>query len=412
MKNEMTYQAVEKEVPFWKSKNWRLGAMGFLFDAFDVALFSFALVLLAEEWGLDAQQKGLLGSINSLGMALGAILAGSLADRWGRRIIFMGTLLLFGLGTSISALATGFWMMILFRLLIGLGLGGEVPIAAAYVSETARSSEKGRAVVMAESFWAVGWILASLVSYFIMPEYGWRIAFLIGGIPALYAVYLRRNLGESQVFLQAKAARKTEVPLRRLFSTPFRRGTITLWVLWFTINFAYYGMFLWLPSIVLDKGFSLVQSFGYTVAMTLMQLPGYLMAAWLIEIIGRRWVLTIFIVGTAISAYGFGASGSLATLLLFGGALNFFNLGAWGALYAYTPEIYPSLLRARGSGYASGFGRLGSIIAPYTVGFLLAAQLETSQIFWMFFAVLMIGGLTVFLIGPETKGRSVEEVHL
>lgn len=412
MKNEMTYQAVEKEVPFWKSKNWRLGAMGFLFDAFDVALFSFALVLLAEEWGLDAQQKGLLGSINSLGMALGAILAGSLADRWGRRIIFMGTLLLFGLGTSISALATGFWMMILFRLLIGLGLGGEVPIAAAYVSETARSSEKGRAVVMAESFWAVGWILASLVSYFIMPEYGWRIAFLIGGIPALYAVYLRRNLGESQVFLQAKAARKTEVPLRRLFSTPFRRGTITLWVLWFTINFAYYGMFLWLPSIVLDKGFSLVQSFGYTVAMTLMQLPGYLMAAWLIEIIGRRWVLTIFIVGTAISAYGFGASGSLATLLLFGGALNFFNLRAWGALYAYTPEIYPSLLRARGSGYASGFGRLGSIIAPYTVGFLLTAQLETSQIFWMFFAVLMIGGLTVFLIGPETKGRSVEEVHL
>lgn len=412
MKNEMTYQAVEKEVPFWKSKSWRLGAMGFLFDAFDVALFSFALVLLAEEWGLDAQQKGLLGSINSLGMALGAVLAGSLADRWGRRIIFMGTLLLFGLGTSISALATGFWMMMVFRLLIGLGLGGEVPIAAAYVSETARSSEKGRAVVMAESFWAVGWILASLISYFIMPEYGWRIAFLMGGIPALYAVYLRRNLGESQVFLQAKAARKTEVPLRQLFSTPFRRGTITLWVLWFTINFAYYGMFLWLPSIVLDKGFSLVQSFGYTVAMTLMQLPGYLMAAWLIEIIGRRWVLTIFIVGTAISAYGFGASGSLATLLLFGGALNFFNLGAWGALYAYTPEIYPSLLRARGSGYASGFGRLGSIIAPYTVGFLLAAHLETSQIFWMFFAVLMIGGLTVFLIGPETKGRRVEELHL
>ena len=119
MKNEMTYQAVEKEVPFWKSKSWRLGAMGFLFDAFDVALFSFALVLLAEEWGLDAQQKGLLGSINSLGMALGAVLAGSLADRWGRRIIFMGTLLLFGLGTSISALATGFWMMILFRLQIG-----------------------------------------------------------------------------------------------------------------------------------------------------------------------------------------------------------------------------------------------------------------------------------------------------
>lgn len=392
-------------LPFWKNRNWALGAMGFLFDAFDVALFSFALALFASEWGLDATQKGLLGSVNSLGMAVGAVLAGWLADRSGRRIVFLGTLLLFGFGTSASVLATGFWTMVLFRFAIGLGLGGEVPIAATYVSETARESEKGRAVVMAESFWAVGWILAALVSYFVMPNFGWRIAFLMGGIPALYAVYLRRNLRESSAYMRAKAEKKTHVPLRQLFSGELKKGTVTVWVLWFTINFAYYGMFLWLPSIVLSKGFSLVQSFGYTLSMTLMQLPGYLLAAWLIERIGRKRVLTTFIVGTAISAYGFGASGSLATLLLFGSGLNFFNLGAWGALYAYTPELYPPLLRARGSGFAAGFGRIGSVIAPYTVGFLMSAQFATSDIFWLFFAVLMIGGLTVLAIGPETKGR-------
>ncbi|MDY0322626.1 MAG: MFS transporter [Candidatus Carbobacillus sp.] len=180
---------------------------------------------------------------------------------------------------------------------------------------------------------------------------------------------------------------------------------MTVWVLWFTINFAYYGMLLWLRSIVLSKGFSLVQSFGYTLSMTFMQLPGYLLAAWLIERIGRKRVLTTFIVVTANSAYGFGASGSLATLLLFGSGLNFFNLGAWGALYTYTSELYPPLLRARGSGFAAGFGRIGSVIVPYTVGFLMSAQFETSDICWLFFAVLMIGGLTVLSIGPETKGQ-------
>jgi putative MFS transporter len=405
---QVTLEARQETVPFWKSKNWALGAIGFLFDAFDVALFSFALVLFAQEWGLDAAQKGLLGSVNSLGMAVGAMLAGVFADRWGRRVIFLGTLLLFGLGTSISALATGFWVMLLFRLIIGIGLGGEVPIAATYVSETARETEKGRAVVMAESFWAIGWILASLVSYFIMPEYGWRIALLTGGLPALYVVYLRRNLRESQVYIRAKEKSKSVIPLRQLFSSEYKKGTVTLWVLWFTINFAYYGMFLWLPSIVLSKGFSLVQSFEYTLAMTFMQLPGYMLAAWLIERIGRKYVLTVFIVGTAICAYGFGASESLGILLLFGGGLNFFNLGAWGALYAYTPEIYPSLLRARGSGFASGFGRLGSIIAPYIVGFLISLQFETAQIFWIFVAVLMIGALTVYFIGPETKSMGKE----
>lgn len=409
MNSEKVAVATQGTTPFWKSKNWSLGALGFLFDAFDVALFSFALVLFAQEWGLDAAQKGVLASVNSLGMALGAMLAGALADRWGRRMIFMGTLLLFGLGTSVSALATGFWMMLLFRLLIGIGLGGEVPIAATYVSETARPSERGRAVVMAESFWAIGWILASLVSYFIMPEYGWRIAMLIGGIPALYVVYLRRNLGESRVYVQAKERASSTVPLRRLFEAQFRRGTVTLWVLWFTINFAYYGMFLWLPSIVLDKGFSLVQSFEYTLLMTLMQLPGYMLAAWLIERIGRKYVLTLFILGTAICAYGFGSSDSLLTLLIFGGGLNFFNLGAWGALYAYTPEIYPPLLRARGSGFASGFGRIGSIIAPYIVGFLISLQFDTAHIFWIFFAVLLVGALTVYAIGPETKTKVMAE---
>ena len=406
---KMAIGVQHESTPFWKSKNWALGALGFLFDAFDVALFSFALVLFAQEWGLTAEQRGILASVNSLGMALGAMLAGALADRWGRRVIFMTTLLLFGLGTSVSVLATGFWMMLIFRLLIGIGLGGEVPIVATYVSETAQPHERGRAVVMAESFWAIGWILASFVSYFIMPDYGWRVALLIGGIPALYVVYLRRNLRESQAYVQAKERSAATVPLRQLFEAQYRRGTVTLWVLWFTINFAYYGMFLWLPSIVLEKGFSLVQSFEYTFLMTLLQLPGYMLAAWLIERIGRKKVLTLFILGTAICAYGFGSSESLPTLLLFGGGLNFFNLGAWGALYAYTPEIYPALLRARGSGFASGFGRIGSIIAPYIVGFLLSLQFDTAHVFWVFFAVLMVGALTVYFIGPETKNGALAD---
>jgi putative MFS transporter len=161
--------------------------------------------------------------------------------------------------------------------------------------------------------------------------------------------------------------------LTTLWKPEFRMRTASLWLVWLCVNFAYYGAFIWIPSILVDAGFGLVRSFGFTLIITLAQIPGYAAAAWLIEVWGRRATLSVFLAGSAVSAVVFGTATSEAGIIAAGMALSFFNLGAWGALYAVSPEIYPTSLRATGSGWAAGVGRIASIVAPLTVPVLLAA---------------------------------------
>jgi putative MFS transporter len=169
------------------------------------------------------------------------------------------------------------------------------------------------------------------------------------------------------------AATTTRERLAALWSSEFRGRTASLWLVWFCVNFSYYGAFIWIPSILVSQGYDLVRSFGFTLIITLAQLPGYAAAAWLVEVWGRRATLSVFLVGSAVSAVFFGTASTEAAVIVAGMALSFFNLGAWGALYAVTPELYPTSLRATGSGWAAGVGRIASIIAPLTVPVLLVA---------------------------------------
>lgn len=388
--------------PFWRTWPWWVGSLGFFFDSFDVLLFSYVLPVVTNEWSLDPQTRGWLLSSGSLGMALGALVAGLFADRYGRRLIFLATMLLFSLGTGSLALATSVGVMLVLRFVIGVGLGGELPIAATYVSESAPPQERGRAVVLAESFWALGSLVAAIIGRLAVPTLGWRGTVLIGALPAVIALVLRRTIQESEVFREVM--QEDRPPLLALLAPNARRRTLVLWALWIIINFAYYGIFLWLPSLMVERGFSLVQSFEYVLLMTIAQVPGYFSAAWLIERVGRRFVLSTYLLGTAAAAYGFGQAGSTEWLLFFGAWVNFFNLGAWGALYAYTPELYPTVLRARGSGVAATLGRLAAVIAPSVVGILLANGMSQSVLFSLFFGVLLAGVIVMVFWGPETKG--------
>jgi putative MFS transporter len=180
-----------------------------------------------------------------------------------------------------------------------------------------------------------------------------------------------------------------------------------LWILWFCVVFSYYGMFLWLPSVMVLKGFSLIKSFQYVLIMTLAQLPGYFTAAWFIEKFGRKFVLTTYLVGTALSAYFFGTAESLTLLLASGIFLSFFNLGAWGALYAYTPEQYPTAVRGTGAGMAASFGRIGGILGPLLVGYLVAQDTPMTMIFSIFCVSILIGVLAVIVLGKETKAKKL-----
>lgn len=379
--------------------------MSWLFDAMDVGIISFIVAALTVAWGLTPEQVGWLTSINSIGMAVGAAMAGILADRYGRKAILLTTLLIFSLATGLSALATSFAVLCLLRFIAGFGLGGELPVASTLVSESMPASDRGRAVVLLESFWAGGWILAALIAYFVIPKYGWQAAFVIGAVPALYAVYLRKAISDSPRHI---ANRSKETPsftrnLASIWTKEHRKSTVMLWVLWFTVVFSYYGMFLWLPTVMVMKGFSLIKSFEYVLIMTLAQLPGYFTAAYFIERYGRKFVLVLYLSMTALSALWFGSAGSLAPLLTAGILLSFFNLGAWGGLYAYTPELYPTRIRSTGAGMAASCGRVGGIVAPLLVGLLVKNGVSLTWIFSMFFIVILIGVLTVAFFGPETR---------
>ncbi|GAC91105.1 MAG: MFS transporter [Anoxybacillus sp.] len=385
-----------------------IAGLGWLFDAMDVGMLSFIIAALQKEWNLTAEQMGWIGSINSIGMAVGALVFGLLADRIGRKQVFIITLLLFSIGSGLSALATTLTVFLILRFIIGMGLGGELPVASTLVSESVPAHERGKIVVLLESFWAGGWLLAALISFFVIPSYGWQMALILGAVPALYAIYLRINLPDSQKFIATKTEhRSVWQNIADVWAKPYAKQTTMLWILWFMVVFSYYGMFLWLPSVMVMKGFSLIKSFEYVLIMTLAQLPGYFSVAWLIERIGRKAVLVIYLIGTALSAYFFGNAETVVALMTFGALLSFFNLGAWGALYAYTPEQYPTVIRATGAGMAASFGRIGGILGPLLVGYLVAQKVSITMIFAMFCIAIFIGALAVLFLGKETKQQEL-----
>ncbi len=383
--------------------------LGWALDAMDVGLISFVIASLAVQWNLEPSQTAWIASIGFVGMAIGATVGGLLADRFGRRQVFAVTLLVYGLATGASALVGGLVALLVLRFLVGLGLGAELPVASTYVSEFAPARMRGRLIVILEAFWAIGWTAAALIGFLVIPgsDDGWRWAFALGTIPAAYALVIRWGLPESARWLARRgrsaeadavvrsfesaagvvepadievrpdtapaAAESARERLAALWSAEFRVRTACLWLVWFCVNFSYYGAFIWIPSILVSQGYDLVRSFGFTLIITLAQLPGYAVAAWLIEVWGRRLTLSVFLAGSAVSAIFFGTAATEPTVIATGMALSFFNLGAWGALYAVTPEMYPTSLRATGSGWAAGIGRLASIVAPLTVPLLLAA---------------------------------------
>jgi putative MFS transporter len=433
------------ELPFTR-KHGRLlvgSGLGWALDALDVGLLSFVIAQLAVVWSSDKGALAFVASAGFAGMAIGAAVGGSLSDRLGRKTVFALTLLVYGLATGVSALSWSVGALLVLRFVVGLGLGAELPVASTLVSEFSPRRIRGRVVVLLEAFWAVGSIAAALVGYLVIPtsDDGWRWALLIGALPALYAVFVRLRMPESVRFLESRgrhdeaertvrafeeaagvpapapatASTGAQAPAPRasaaaLLRDGLRRRTVAIWIVWFMTNFSYYGAFVWLPTLLVEAGFPLVKSFEYTLLITLAQLPGYAASAWLIERWGRRGTLALFLLGSAVAAtaFGFGAvSGSATQIVVSGMFLSFFNLGAWGALYAVTPELYPTRLRGTGAGWAAGVGRIASIAAPLTVPPLLVLG-GTPVLFAVFGGVFVVAAVAALAL-PELRGTRLAE---
>lgn len=398
-----------KKKPITRNKLLAIAGVGWLFDALDVGILSFVIAALAVEWNLTPTEMGWIGSINSIGMAVGALAFGLMADRFGRKSVFMWTLVIFSVASGLSAATTTLAAFMILRFFVGMGLGGELPVASTLVSESVAPKERGRVVVLLESFWAGGWLLAAIISYFVIPTYGWRVALILTAIPAFYAIYLRISLPDSPKYEANKSKRQSIWKnIQSVWKKEYAKSTLMLWIVWFMVVFSYYGMFLWLPSVMVMKGFSMIQSFEYVLIMTLAQLPGYFTAAWIIEKVGRKFVLSLYLLGTAVSALTFGFADTTAMLLVSGMFLSFFNLGAWGALYAYTPENYPTIIRGTGSGMAASVGRLGGIFGPLLVGVLTARSVDISSIFTIFTIAIVIAIIAIIFLGKETKQMEID----
>jgi len=425
--------------------HWRLltvAGFGWMFDAMDVILIAFLLTPIKTEFGLDATQTGFVVSAGFVGMFLGAAIAGRIADRVGRKAVFQATLVLFSIGALLSSLAPTYETLLLARVVAGLGLGGELPVAATLVSEYAPRASRGRFIVLLESFWAYGTILAGVVALVVLPQFGWRGAFVVGALPALYVAYLRRALPESPRFLAEhgraaeadavvrrveregggalitvakpvapeRTAASGSAPISALVARHYARRTAMLWILWFGITLTYYGIFTFIPSLLAERGLTVVRSNESFFISSLAQVPGYFSAAWLVERIGRRPTLVAYLIGSAIAAFLFGNSGPGNDAIVFAALLSFFNLGAWGAVYAITPELYPTALRATGAGTAAAVGRIGGIIGPFLTATLTATSLGQSGVFGLFMGLLLVTAAAVALLGEETRGRSLEEI--
>jgi MFS transporter, putative metabolite:H+ symporter len=435
-----TFVARLDRVPL-NSFHWKLlitSGLGWMFDAMDVLLIGFLVAPITREFALAPAQVGLVASAGFVGMFLGAAISGRLADRYGRRLIFHATLILFSIGAVLSALAPTFELLLAARVIAGLGLGGELPVVATLVSEFSPRAQRGRMIVLLESFWAYGTLAAGLVAIFVLPQFGWRGAFVVAALPALYVAYLRSALPESPRYLAQRGrtaeadaivrrveraggdalltlgaavapARSGRTGIAELWSPALAKRTAMLWILWFGIVFTYYGIFLYVPSLLAARGLSEVRSNEFFFLSTIAQIPGYFSAAWLVERWGRKPTLVTYLLGTAAAAFLFGNAGTGTDAFIYVALLSFFNLGAWAIVYTYSPELYPTAIRATGAGIAAAVGRIGGIIGPFLTP-VLVPTLGQSGVFALFMVVLVVTALNVWLLAEETKGRSLEEI--
>jgi len=269
---------------------------------------------------------------------------------------------------------------------------GELPVASTLVSEFAPKENRGRTVVLLESFWAYGTVLAALIGALVVPTAGWRAALLIGMLPALYVFVIRRSIPESPRFLLAQGrgdearevariagiayetpASTPRVGLQQLFAPAVAKRTLMLWLLWIALVCSYYGICKWVARLLLAKGCTLQQALGRNLAGAVVQIPGCYAAAALVDRWGRKPTLVAFLTCAAIGSFFFAnatlaAHPSVVAVVGWGAVIAFFNLGAWGVTYTYTPEQYPTAIRASGAGFAAGAGRLIGAFAPTMVG--------------------------------------------
>jgi len=429
----------------WHLKLRVIMGIALFFDAFDALAIAYVLPVLIPMWKLAPGQIGLLISAGFAGMLVGAVFFGWLAERIGRIPGAIWTIAIFSVFSIVCAFSWSFQSMLVFRFIQGLGLGGEVPIAAAYIGEIAKADKRGRFFLLYQVIFAVGLAGVAVAATWIVPNLGWQWMFYVGAVPAVIALILRSTLPESPRWLAARGrldeadrnmrAIEDEVsrgsgkalpplptnipPISRerarwaeLFSSTYARRTFGVWVMWFCAYLVTYGIAGWLPT-VYRTVFKLPvqQSLQYTMVTPVVGVIAALACAYFIDRTGRKWWFAVaFLAGSLpLFVLAFGGASSAFNVMIFSSASWFFITTISLALYLYSSEIYPTRIRALATGTGTAWVRLASIIGPFVVGMILPTS-GLGGVFLMFAIASLVGGVTTIALGMETRGRTLEEL--
>lgn len=404
-------------------------------DAMQVLAIGFSAPSIAKSFGVTVPQALQTGTMFFLGMLIGAFVFGRLADRIGRRPVLFIAIILDAICGVASAFAPDLQWLLVGRLLTGIGVGGTLPVDYAMMAEFLPADRRGRWLVLLEGCWAIGTVALALLALVAGTQGGeaWRTIFFVTGLPALVGIVLRLYVPESPFYLNQKGrseeARQVlqrvaevngsanEIPplapqatqrtkISALFSSTLRRRTIFLMLAWMLISVSYYGVFVYLPVKLAADGFGFMRGQVFLVVLAVAQLPGYALAAYGVETWGRKPTLIGFLLLSAVGtlAYGLGQSAEVAvaaTLLL-----SFSLLGTWGAIYAFTPELYPTTLRASGMGMAGAVARFGGLLAPSIVAPLMTSNFGLAL--GLISGLLVIAAFSVWLIDAESRNQALE----
>ncbi len=414
------------------------------FDAFDSIAIAYVLPPLIGMWHLTPPQIGSLIGIGFLGQLVGAVGFGWIAERWGRRNSMLVTLLIFTLGSLACAAATSYDMLLWLRFLQGIGLGGEIPLMAAYVNEFAHAKGRGRFSLSVQVLFSTGLFVVAIVSVYVVPHWGWQWMFIIGAIPGLLAIPMRSVLPESPRWLASKGRDdEADNALTRIESIAERDGkiipqlpvdlptvtearpriadlfkgmylgrTLTVWLLWVGAYFVSYGITAWLPSLFRTVyHLDVQQSLVYGLITGGVGLCSAILGVFLIDAIGRRLLFMISLGGCAVALLSFALLPQLpAQETLAIATVGFFFLSpTLLSLATYTAEIYPTHLRTLGGGVASAFQRGASVVGTTVVGWVLPAY-GINAVFVMFGAFALMGAIVAFAFAVETRSQVLERV--
>jgi len=404
-------------------------------DAMQVLSIGFSAPSIAKTFGLTIPEALQTGTMFFIGMLIGAFVFGRLADRIGRRPVLMWAVVIDACAGVASAFAPDYQWLLILRFLTGIGVGGTLPVDYTMMAEFLPSKRRGRWLVWLESFWAVGTILLAILALF-ASAYGddaWRIIFFVTGIPALVGVVLRFYVPESPLYLnkigkseearrvlervaatngnkvtigQLEAQSMERKSIFALFGRGLTQRTVSLLVAWMFISVAYYGVFVYLPVKLSAEGMGFMRGQEFLIVLALAQLPGFALSAYAVERYGRKPTLIGFLLLSAVGCLLYSLGNSVPLIVGSTLLMSFSLLGTWGALYAFTPEVYPTDLRASGMGMAGAVARLGGLFAPALIAPIMATHFTLSL--FVLAGLLVVGAIAIKMVDVESKDRALD----